>query len=250
MNWRKILRPEYSSKIIGLIFISLAAYLFLKSDYTNAAIGAAFIGIFTLLIIHFSTVEEDVAIAGLKSGVVSIHNMLEDLDMSEKGVVVNPHKNLTESRVYVPAGNFEKLPDLFDEMTIVSSGKGKVGISLTPPGLPILKEAKDRMEYGIEGREIEAGRECMSHLSQGMNLAKSFSFRKSEDGQIKLRITLASYDDYCEELRETSEKICSRTGCPICSAYLTAASESLSIPLKIVDFQKEDKHIKYTLEEI
>ncbi len=250
MNGRKFLRPEYSSKIIGMIFIILASYLFLRTSYINAALGAAFIGIFTVLIVHLPTVEKDVSVAGLKSGVLSIHNLLQDLEMAEKGVIVNPHKNLTESRVYVPAGTFEKIPDLYDEMTIVSSGKGRVGVSLVPPGRPLLEEAKEKMEYSIEGKGIEIGRECMGHLSQGMNLAKSFSLRREEENLIKLRITLDRYADYCEDLRDTSEKICTRTGCPICSAYMTAASESLSSSLKIEDFQIEGEHIKYTLEEI
>ncbi|MEF8874397.1 MAG: hypothetical protein V5A88_06980 [Candidatus Thermoplasmatota archaeon] len=245
----KLLRPEYTSKVIGGVFLSLSAYLFFFTSYTNAAIGALFIGIFTLLIIHVPTVEEDTAIAELKSGVLSIHHLLEDMDVSQFGLLVPPQKGLTESRVYIPAGDLEGVPDLYDEMSIVSGGRGRTGVSLIPPGKPLLDEAKDKMEYDIEDQDIEAGRECMGYLSQGMGLAKSFSFRK-EKGKVKIRITLGRYDKYCEELREEAEKLCSRTGCPICSAFLTSASESLSENLKVVEFEKEGKHIKYTLEAV
>jgi len=245
----KLLRPEYSSKIAGTIFIALSAYLFFFTDLTNAALGAFFIGIFTILIIHVPTVEEDTALAGLKSGVMSIHHMLEDMDVSQFGLLVPPQKGLTETRVYIPAGELEGVPDLYDEMFIVSEGKGKTGVSLIPPGKSLLDEAKGKMEYDIEGQDIEAGRECMGYLSQGMGLAKSFSFRKKE-GDVKIRITLDRYDSYCEEIREKAGELCSRTGCPLCSAYLCAASESLSENLKIVDFEKEGEHIKYSLEAV
>ncbi len=245
----RFLRPEYSSKVIGVIFLSVSIYLFLTTDHINASLAAAFIGIFTILIVHYPTVEEDVAMAGLRSSVLSYHEILEDLDVTEKGVLLPPHENLTESRVYIPAGELEEIPDIYDEMTIVSSGKGKMGISLVPPGRPLLEEAKQKLDYDLEGKGIESGRECMGHLSQGMGLAKSFSLREKE-GKIKLRITLGRYDDYCENLRKDSRKICTRTGCPICNAFLTGAAEALSSPLKIERFEKEDEHIKYELEEL
>lgn len=215
----------------------------------NAGLAAAFIGIFTIFIVHIPTVEEDVALAGLKTGILSYHHLLEDLNLSQYGVIVPSHKNLTESRVFVPAGKLESIPDLYDEMSIVSSGKGKVGVSIVPPGEPLLEEAKNKMEYEIEGSDIEGGRECMGYLTQGMGLAKSFSLRK-KGKEVKIRITLGRYDDFCEELRKKSTNICTRSGCPICSAYLTGASEAFFVPLKIKNFEKEDNHIKYDLEEI
>ncbi|MFP4142410.1 MAG: hypothetical protein ACOCTN_03985 [Candidatus Natronoplasma sp.] len=249
MEKPRYLRPEYSSKITGIIFICISIYLFFKTDHLNAALASGFIGIFTILIINYPTVEEDVSLAGLKSGVLTYHDILADLDVADKGVHVPPNDNLTESRVYVPAGELKDLPDLYDEMTIVSSGSGKVGISVNPPGLPLLREAKDRLEYGIERGGLESGRECMGHLSEGMGLARSFSFRE-KDSKINVRITHGRYLEYCESLRNVSTDICTRTGCPICSAYLIAAAESLSQPLEVVDFEVQGRHIKFELEEV
>ncbi|MEF8832859.1 MAG: hypothetical protein V5A66_04995 [Candidatus Thermoplasmatota archaeon] len=249
MKKHKFLKPEYSSKVIGAIFILISIYLFLRTDHRNAGLAAAFIGIFTLLIVHYPTVEEDVAVAELKSAVLSYDGLLQDLEVSENGVILPPGDNLTKARVYVPAGKFEGVPDIYDEMAIVSSDRGRTGVALVPPGQPLLEEAKNRIKYEIEGEGIQSGRECMGHLSKGMGLAKSFSFREKED-KIRIRITLDRYDDYCENLRESSPNICTRTGCPICSAYLTSASEALSSPLKIENFEKENNHIKYRLEEV
>ncbi len=249
MEKHRLLKPEYSSKLIGILFISISLYLFLLTDHINAGLAAAFIGIFTMLIVHYPTVEEDVAVAELKSGILSYHNILEDLDLSNNGVLIPPNDNLTESRVYIPAGKMEYIPDIYDEMTVVSSGRGRTGVSLVPPGQPLLEEAKDRIEYSIEAKGIESGRECMGHLSKGMGLAKSFSFRKKDD-RVRIRITLDRYENYCENLRESSSNICTRTACPICSAYLTSASEALSSPLKIKGFEKDKNHIKYELEEV
>jgi len=247
MAKHSLLRPEYSSKIIGVIFISISVYLFLFTDHINPALASAFIGIFTLLIVNFPTVEEDVSIASLKSGVLTYHVILDDLEVSSMGIHVPPQGDLTGSRAYIPASESIEIPDLSDEMTIVSLGRGKVGIAVPPPGYPLLEEAKERIGYGLEDKGLESGRECMGHLSEGMGLARSFSFRRDE-GNVKLRITHGRYQDYCESLREVSTDICTRTGCPICSAYLTAASESLSSRLKVMDFEVEGKHIKYDLE--
>jgi len=249
MERYELLKPEYISKVIGVIFISIAIYLFLMTGHTNAGLASAFIGIFTLLIIHYPTVDEDVAIAELKSGIRSYHNLLDDLNLSKKGVIIPPRNNLTESRVYIPAGKFKKIPDIYDEMTIISSGSGRTGVAIPSPGQPLLEEAKDRIEYEIEGKGVQGGREVMGHLSKGMGLAKSFSFRK-KGHDVRIRITLDRYGDYCKNIRDRSPDICTRTGCPICSAYLTATSEALSSPLKIKNFEIEKSHIKYELEEM
>jgi len=37
-----------------------------------------------------------------------------------------------------------------------------------PPGNFLLEDARDKMEYEMEGDGIEAGKECMDFLSQGM----------------------------------------------------------------------------------
>ena len=249
MAKHKLLRPEYSSKIIAVIFISISVYLFLFTDHINPALASAFIGILTLLIVNFPTVEEDVSIASLKSGVLSYHEILDDLEVASMGIHIPPKGDLTGSRAYIPASESIEVPEISDEMTIVSLGRGKIGIAVTPPGYPLLEEAKERIGYDLEDKGLESGRECMGHLSEGMGLARSFSFRR-EDGNVKLRITHGRYQDYCASLREVSTNICTRTGCPICSAFLTGASESLSSRLKVVDFEVEGRHIKFDLEVI
>ena len=248
MKFSKILRPEYISKVIGAIFTVAAIYLFFYTSYTNAALASAFIGIFTILIVNEPTVDESTAKAGFTSGVRPINELLKDLELKGKGVAVPPIRNLTESRTYIPAGELKELPDLYDDMSIVSGGRGNMGVSLVPMGKTLLDEAKEKIEYDIEGEGIEASREIMGHLSQGMELSKSFSLR--EEDFIKLRITHGKYLDYCEKIRQESEDICTRTGCPICSAYITAAAEGLSKPLKIITVKKDKKHIKIVLGEV
>ncbi len=246
MNASRYLRPEYTSKVIAAIFILVGIYLYLETPYVNAALASGFIGLFTILIVNKRTVEEETAIDSLKSGVLSYDRLLDDLEVEGNGMAVPPGRNLTEARVYVPVRDSKKIPDLYDEMTIVSTGRGKVGVSLEPPGDPLFERAKQNMEYDLEGQGIEAARECMEFLSQGTGLAKSFGLRRGD--RIKLRLTHGKYRDYCEGLRERSEKLCTRTGCPICNSYLLALCEGLSRPVRIEEFEKDGPHIKYTLE--
>ncbi|MGM0405541.1 MAG: hypothetical protein ACQEQM_05305 [Thermoplasmatota archaeon] len=242
-------KPEYFSKVIGTIFIVLSVYLFIFTEFVNIAFGSLFIGIITIVILHFKTVEKSTAESMLKSSVLPLNDLLTDLDLEGNGVYIPPGKNLSSSRTYIPAGDFRGLPNIYDEMTIITGGAGRTGISLKPLGAPILNEAKVRMESELDGVGIEGAREGMGILTHGLSLAKSFSFRE-EDGLFKLRITHDGYDNYCEELRGYDKKLCTRTGCPICSAYLTCASEGLKTPLRVVEFEKDGKHIKFILEEV
>lgn len=243
-----IKKPEYLSKIVGTAFMMLSIYLFLYTEYINIAFGSFFIGIITITILHFKTVEKSTSESMLESSVIPLNDLLEDLDLKGDGVYIPPGQHLSSSRTYIPAGRFKGIPTIYDEMTVITGGAGRTGISLKPVGGPILREAKERMESDLDGSGIEGAREGMGILTHGLSLARSFSFRR-EDGLVKLRITHNGYNDYCEKLREESSKLCTRTGCPICSAYLTCACEGLSTPLRVVGFEKEDKHIKFTLEE-
>jgi len=241
--------PEYLSKVIGTIFIILSIYLFIFTEQINTAFASLFIGVLTITILHFKTVKISTAESMLESSVMPLNDLLEDLDLDGDGVYVPPNEQLSSSRTYIPAGDFRGIPTLYDEMTVITGGAGRTGISLIPSGAPILDEAKEHMESELYGIGIEGAREGMGILTHGLSLAKSFSLRR-EDGSIKLRITHNGFNDYCEELRGKSTKLCTRTGCPICSAYITCASEGLDTPLRIVGFEKDEKHIKFTLEEV
>lgn len=249
MDFTDIKRPEYISKIIGTVFIILSVYLFMFTEYLNIAFGSLFIGVLTITIMHLKTVEKTTAEGMLRSSVVPLDDLLDDLDLKGHGIFIPPGKQLSSSRTYIPAGEFTGIPNIYDEMTIITGGAGRRGISIEPLGEPLLKDAKERMESDLGGVGIEGAREGMGILTHGLSLAKSFSLRR-EDDEVKLRITHGDYNEYCEELRDKTADLCTRSGCPICSAYLTCASEGLDTPLRVVEFEKKDKHIKYTLEEV
>ncbi|MFP4171250.1 MAG: hypothetical protein ACLFUV_09600 [Methanomassiliicoccales archaeon] len=241
----KLLRPENASKVAGASLLAISALLFLLTDQLAAGMGAAFIGVLVIVLMHERTVEEEVAVAAMESGVQTIDHLLNDLEVRGKGVIVPPSRNLTESRVYVPAGELRRLPDLYDEMGVVSTG-GEAGISLKPPGAPLLDEAKRRMEGDLEGSGLEGARECMNHLSVGMELASGYELDREEG--IWLNITLGKYAESCGRLREGG--ICEKTGCPVCSAFLTALAEALSRPIRIVEVEWKNGTVKYSLEEL
>ncbi len=74
------------------------------TDYMNAGLEAYFVGIFTIFIENLPTVEEDIAIAGWKSDVLTNHQIFEGLEMSDRSVIVPPYRDLTKSRLYVLSG--------------------------------------------------------------------------------------------------------------------------------------------------
>ncbi len=245
MNPSDMLRPEYSSKIVGTIFIAVGIYLLFFTIYTNAGLASIFIGMFTALIVNQRTVEEDTAISELECSIAPLYALVSDLNIEGRGVLVPPGGNLRSTRVFIPARKeFRGLPNLYDEMTIVTGDAGRVGMSLEPMGKPLSREAVKRL--GMETTGIEGAREMMGMLSHGLGLAKSFSVIEEGDN-IRLRITHGRYNDYCEKLRNDYPGICEKTACPLCSAYMTVLSEAISKPVRITSFDKEDEHVKYTL---
>ncbi|MFO8110186.1 MAG: hypothetical protein R6U17_06695 [Thermoplasmata archaeon] len=239
--------PDITSTIFGAAFIVIGIYLILLTAHINAGIGSIFIGIFTIMVMTGGTVDEDVSISAMRSDVDTMDELLDDLGITGDMVQVPPGEVLSEGKTYVPVDEFQELPDIQDDMVIVSSAGGRIGIALTPPGHHLMKLAEKNLETPVDG--IEGAREVMGILTHGLGLAKSYSLRE-EDGNVKVRITHGTYQDHCNSLRENNEAVCTRTGCPLCSAYLTTAAQYLNTPLKLVEFSKEGEHITYEMEEI
>ncbi len=237
--------PDISSTIFGAAFIAVGLYLILMTAYVNAGLGSIFIGIFTIMVMTGGTVDEETAVSALKSDVDTLDGLLEDLGISGDLVQVPPSDTLREGKSYVPAEDFQGLPDLQDDMVVVSAAGGRVGVSLTPPGLHLMKLAQENLEGPVDG--IEGAREVMGILTHGIGLARSYSIRE-EDGIFKMRITHDGYNDYCDSLRERDERICTRTACPLCSAYIATAAQYIDSPLRVINFGKEDKHVTYEME--
>ena len=245
MKLGSIFRAEYSSRSAGVILVAMGLYIIIFTTHINAGLASLIIGIITFLIVSERTVESEIAISGMKCGIRPLNSLISDLNLKGKGVMVPPGGNLNGPRVFVPAGKERVgLPDLYDEMTVVTGDAGRVGISLEPPGLPLFAEAADRMETKVTG--MEGAREIMGMLSHGMGLARSFSVRQDGD-TIFLRISHGMYGDYCQYVRERSPEVCQKTGCPLCSAYMVAISDALSQPLRITEFEMEGEHAKFTL---
>jgi len=238
---------DISHWIAGGIFVGIGLYLLIFTNYNTPGFGSLFLGIFISLVMKGGLVEEEVSKSSLESGVESLDLLLDDLGLSGNGVFVPEGDTLSSPRTYVPAGSFQRLPELYDEMMVVSSEGGRVGISLIPTGKPLFDEASSRLENTSEG--IEGAREIMGMLSHGMGLTKSCSIREDEE-VISIRLTHGVYGDYCSKLRENRPDICVRTGCPICSAFLTAACSALSEPLLIKDFEVRQPHIIYRMERV
>lgn len=238
--------PDVTSTVFGGAFIALGVYLLTATDHLTPGLGAVFIGIFTMMVMTGKTVDEEVSMAGMKGDADTLDELLEELGIEGAMIQIPSGDLLSAPRTFVPVEDFQGLPDLQDEMVIVTSGGGRAGISLIPPGLHLMELAESSLETPTEG--LEGAREVMGVLTHGLGLAKSFSLR--EDEKITVRITHGTYGGMCRELREKRENICTRTGCPLCSAYLTAGTQYLKRPLRLVDFKIDGEHVIFEMEEI
>lgn len=224
----------------------IGLYLLISTSHMTIGFGALFIGIFTLMVMTGNTVDKRVAESSMKADADTLDEVLEELGIQGKLVQVPSSDTLSMPRTFVPVSEFKGLPDLQDEMVIVTSGTGRVGLSIIPPGLHLMERGEEHLEEPVQG--IEGAREIMGVLTHGLGLARSFSIRE-EDGIIKVRITHGDYKDYCDSLREERGDICTRTGCPLCSAYLTAASKYTDKSLRLKGFNVDGDHVTYSLED-
>ncbi len=247
MNPIQRLFPDMTSTVVGVLFIVIGVYLLILTTQITAGFGALFIGIFTLMVMTGKTVDKKVAESAMTADADTLDEVLEDLGIEGDLVQVPSSDILSTPRTYVPVSEFKGLPPLQDEMVIVTSGGGRVGLSLVPPGLHLMERGEEHLEERAEG--MEGAREIMGVLTHGLGLAKSFSIRR-EEGVTKLRITHGNYKDYCDSLRKDRKDICTRTACPLCSAYLTSASQYTKTPLRLVGFNIDEDHITYEMEEV
>lgn len=246
MRLSEIYRSENISKLVGVSFVLVGIYLISSTDYVNAGIAFLLVGSFTAIVMNGGTMDVSTAISSLESSVSPLYSIIQDLKMEGDGFYIPPGGNLKSSRVFVPAGkNIRGLPDLYDEMTLVTGDAGRQGISLDLPGRPLYEEASARLDHEPKG--MEGAREAMGMLTYGLGLAKSFSLREEDDDVIKLRLTHGRYTSYCRGIREESPGICQKTCCPLCSSYLMALAEATSKPFGIQGFDVEDEHVKFTL---
>lgn len=212
--------------IIGAIFLLNPTTLNIKVGFTSILIG-----IFMIVMITEKSVTKKTSNAMVEGNIDFVKRLITKLNLEGNAIFLPKSKYLSEERVLIPpnkSGTIQ-IPNVRDDNLFLTSKAGeKLGVSIPPSGLKLLKEIeKDGSFNNIGMGNIE---EKLQKFV-GLNLLKSITFTRQQNGY-KLELEKLVF---CPK----DPKLCRQYPCPTCSAIITmitrAASKNSENKLLITD---------------
>jgi hypothetical protein len=198
---------------VGAIsLVSAAVYDVLVLAFTG--LGLSFWGALLLQVRPSGYLKAELLDSTTVSSVMSTDHLLGELGYIGKGVYMRNGKQ--EAVVFIGATNDAEAPspDSLRENTFLDSPKG---VTVVPPGRSLANLLEREMGTEITMRNFEALRgRLRTVLIEDLEVAKEFEMNL-EKGNVRCRFERSRYAGLCKALQD-STRICSTTGCPLCSA--------------------------------
>ena len=234
-------QPHVKAKIIGVILIAIGiAFLLYDPGELHLKIGFAsiLIGIFMVFMITERSVPKTISDAQIEGNLDAVKSITKELNLAGNAVFVPKSHILSQERLFIPLTTTDiKLPEIDDDLVFSTGGDGKsLGIAIPPSGLKLLQEIQGETDFENTGLE---GVEEKLQTFVGMNLLKSVSFKKGEDGwKLELEKPLFCVND---------ETLCKQYPCPTCSAVLSAITQASKQKIWIHDAINNGKKTTFHL---
>jgi hypothetical protein len=227
-SWRNILKSFMRSGGISSVAMAFALFgliLLIMWWATNdgsamsmlmalSAIGIILLAIMLFFFSPYTYIRDDVCDSMMVSNLLSLNSMLSSLLVSQPGIYA-PVGNDGAIKVFIPASSLgdEGVSRIRPGVEVFEARGDIKGISLTPPGYGLYKNAVDMgAVFTQEGLESE----IKDVLENGMELA---SVSVSSDGdRVAVSIRNMANAGLCSSIRNIDPAICTRMGCPICSS--------------------------------
>ncbi|MGA1873741.1 MAG: hypothetical protein ACMUHY_08715 [Thermoplasmatota archaeon] len=215
----------------------------------RAGFGILLMGILIVFLFSFRTVPKELIDPILFDRSRDMGRLLEALELKGNGVYVPKGGRLKEERVYVPAE--EKplpLPGLVAEQVLIVGTTGSsMGVSLIPPGSGLVDRIETDTKREFREDELPDIQESLERLSRGSGLIGSISAR-SKGERIHVEIVHSRFREVCDRSWKDQPQIHSKTGCPGCSAVISAVARVSGSPLRIGSVEREGRRVVYLLE--
>lgn len=215
----------------------------------RSGFGVMLIGILSLFLFSGRTVPKELVDQLVLDHDRNIGRLIGALELKGKGIYVPAGGRLKEERVYIPAEEKRlPLPRLIAEQVLIVGTTGpSMGISMIPPGSDLVNRIERDTGKKFAEDELADLPEALERLTKGSGLIRSISARVKGD-RIFLDITHSRFKDVCDESWRYDPMLHLKTGCPGCSAVLSAAARVSGLPLRIEGVERKGGKVLYELE--
>jgi len=226
-QYLSIKQSHIRAKIIGTTFILIGIGFFL--DYfsnptpINIKIGftSILLGTIVIFLITDRSVPKNTSDAKIEGNIDVVKKIIRELHLDGNAVFLPKSDILTEERILIPPNKtgIIKVPNIDDDDVFLTGTDGRrLGISIPPSGLKLLKEIEKDEDF--ENTDMENIGEKLQKFV-GMDLLKSVLFKKEQNGwKLELEKPIFCPND---------QKLCRQYPCPTCSAVLTAIARASNV---------------------
>lgn len=246
MKQHSLLNDSYTrARIIGIMLLIIGAifliYALINDTVLYIKIGIIFIilGIFMIFIITEKSIPKKISDAQVEGNMDTVNKIIKELNLEGNAIFLPRSGDLKEERIFIPPNKSGvlKIPNAKDNKIILISEDGKnLGISIPPAGVKLLKEIeKDNAFKNITIENLEE----KLQLFVGMNLVKSISFKKHQNGWI---LEIENHVPY-----NNNQNFHNQYPFPICSAIIAIIARVLNEKIRIYNTTYKGRKIIFYL---
>jgi hypothetical protein len=163
---------------------------------------------------------------------LNIENLLEDLDLDEKGIYIPASGLGICPRVFVPLADTEATRHppvglVNSRRIFVTVGKSPEdrGVLLDAPGGQILVALEQSLRTDLSKTKLDELGAAFNSGFRALGIAKSANF-EAEGSSVKIQIELATLIDLETKLRNIAPRLVAQVGTPVTSAVAAAVSKA------------------------
>lgn len=227
------------------IIVSVASYLVGIIPMLAFGLGSLLIGFMILYLPESESIGGSVATRLLLPSLLNMENLLEDLDLDQRGI-------------YIPVGGFGVSPKVFVPLTLtpatrnppvglsssrrifVTVGKNPEdrGILLDAPGGQILLALEQSLSNDIAKISIEDLEHSLNRGFETLGIANVISLVR-EDDTVQVELALRGLVQLEEKLRRSAPRLVAQIGTPltstVASAFAKATGKYVTLKTSLLD---------------
>lgn len=243
--WKYKRKPTKKAELILLLFgvISLiSSIVFTSSILAFLGLGFIFWGTLFLFIRPVTYVKSSLLDSTILPSLITIDRMLMELNYRGNAVYMPPRqlKGLKEGVLFIPAEKeliLSAIEDMPQEKTFINP----YGLRLIPLGQGLVDLFERELETDLARTDLDYLQNNLPKLLiEDLEILRDFEMNISDD-LVKVRMVGSVYSNICSEARKLTN-ICSRIGCPLCSAiaYALAKATGKAVTIEKNEFREND----------
>jgi len=242
---RKPTRRGGLTLLLSGVISLISSIIFTSSILAFLGLGLTFWGAFFLFIRPVTYVKSSLMDSAILPALVTLDRMLNELNHQGNAIYMPPRqlRGLKEGVLFIPAKKELVIPAIDDTL--------KEQIFVNPLGIRLIPLGKGLVDLFEKELATDLARTDLDYLLnnlpkllvEDLEILRDFEMDVNDD-LVKVRMTGFVYFNLCSEARKLSN-ICSRVGCPLCSAIAYALAKATG---KAVTIEKNELHENKTIE--